>query len=185
MLGALVLATTLSACGGDDGEFHGRALDQPYQVPDVDFTDTSGAPFSLAADTTRRLTLTFFGYTRCADICPAVLNHLAAAMTRLDDADRSQVQVVFVSSDPEYDTEARIRAYLDMFDPTFVGVRADLDTTIEVGKAFAVGIDRRDPGGHTTQILGIDKTDEVPVYWSESTTSSAFAGDIHTLLNGS
>ena len=177
---------TLSACGsGSDLPFAGTTLDPVYVVPDVPLTDTEGEAFSLAADTDKRLTLVFFGYTRCEDICPAVLSRLASSLTRLDDEQRSQVDVVMVSSDPDHDTPAVLRDYLDRFDPTFIGATADLDTTVEVGRALAVGIDRDDPGGHTTQIMGVDIADEAPVYWGQDTTPAQFASDISTLLEDS
>ncbi len=185
VLGVVLLA--LSACSGSSASepFAGRVLDSPYQVPDVALTDTDGEPFSLAADTDERLTLVFFGYTRCEDICPAVLSHLASALTRLDDTDRSQVQVVMVTSDPDHDTPAVLRDYLDRFDTSFIGLTSDFTTIADVGKALAVGIDRTDPGGHTTQIMGVDPADEAPVYWGQDTTPAQFANDIHTLLEDS
>lgn len=176
----------LTACGSDTAApFAGTALDPVYVVPDTDLTDTSGAEFSLAADTDKRLTLVFFGYTRCVDICPAVLSHLASALTRLDEADRSQVDVVMVTSDPEHDTPQVLRDYLDRFDRSFIGATSDFDTIVDVGRSLAVGIDRTDPGGHTTQIMGVDTADEAPVYWGQDTTPAQFASDIHTLLEES
>ncbi len=182
-------ALILSACGGGSGgeaqPFAGTTLDPVYSVPDIDLTDTDGNDYSLAADTDKRLTMVFFGYTRCVDVCPAVLSHLASALTRLDEDDRSQVDVVMVTSDPDHDTDEIIRDYLDAYDTSFIGARADFDTVAEVGRALAVGIDRDDPGGHTTQIMGIDAADEAPVYWGQETTPAQFASDIHTLLEGS
>lgn len=185
---ALVVACVLalSACGSDDAApFAGNTLDPAYVVPDVALTDTEGEPFSLAADTDKRLTLVFFGYTRCPDICPAVLNRLAVALTRLDDAQRDEVDVVMVSSDPDHDTPEVLRDYLDDIDESFIGLTSDFDTVVEVGRALAVGIDRQDPGGHTTQIMGVDITDQAPVYWSQDTTPAQFAADIQTLLEDS
>ena len=127
----------------------------------------------------------FFGYVNCVDVCPAVLNHLASAMTRLDDDDRSKVDVVLVSSDPETDTPQSLRAYLDRFDDSFIGLDGDLDTIVSVGRALAVGIDRTDPGGHTTQVLGIDRANTAPIYWESDTTPAQFADDIHSLLEDS
>ena len=120
---AVVLAVALTGCGGapEEGDYAGTLLTEPYVVPDEALNDTAGEPFSLAADTDRRLTLVFFGYTRCPDICQAVMSSLASAMTRLDDSVRDQVEVVFVTTDPARDDAATLREYLDRFDPDFVG----------------------------------------------------------------
>ena len=76
----------LAGCGGDDEQLTGAVLTEPYVVPATPLTDTDGSSYSLADSTDRRLTLVFFGYTHCPDICPAVMADLASAMTRLDDA---------------------------------------------------------------------------------------------------
>ena len=141
-------ALVLGACGSDpDAPFAGTPLDPVYTVPDVDLVDTEGDDFSLATDTDKRLTLVFFGYTRCEDICPAVLSNLASALVRLDESQRDDVDVVMVTSDPDYDTPERIRDYLDGFDTTFIGATSDFVTVVEVGRSPAVGIDR---GGRAT-----------------------------------
>ncbi|WP_340538735.1 SCO family protein [Nocardioides sp. GXZ039] len=183
----LVLALGLAACGDDEkaAPFSGTVLENPFQVPDTTLTDTDGEPFSLTADTDRRLTLVFFGYVNCADICPAVLTNLASALTRLDQADRDDVQVVLVTSDPDTDTPKTLRTYLDRFDESFIGLSGDWDSISTVAKALAVGLDRKDPGGHTTQVLGVDSADEAGVFWSADTSPSQYADDIHTLLQES
>ncbi len=83
-------------------------------LPDQ-LTDTDGQPYSLVDDDTKPLTLVFFGYTHCPDICPMVLSNLASALTRLDDDDKSNVQVVFVTTDPSRDTPEVLRHYLDRY----------------------------------------------------------------------
>lgn len=182
---ALAVPLLLTGCGGDDERpFSGHALDNPYTVPTTDLVETDGQPFSLATDTDKRLTMVFFGYVDCPDICPGVLQNLASAMTRLDAADRKQVDVVVVTSDPTHDTPARLRAYLDRFDDSFIGLTGTFDTIRAVGLDLAVGIDEKDPGGHTTQVMGIDVDDEVPVYWDADTSPAQYADDIHTLLQG-
>lgn len=181
---ALLLAgVLLTGCGGEpETRFSGSQLDNPFPAPDVELTDTEGEAFSLAADTDKRLAMVFFGYTNCADICHTVMGALASAMTRLDEEDREQVDVIFVTTDPARDDAQVLRAYLDRFDPSFIGLTSDLDTIVAVGRELAVGIDRTDPGGHTTQVTGIDAGDQAPVYWDQDTSSAEYAADIHTLL---
>lgn len=178
--GALLLG--VSACSDDAPPFSGNVLENPYQVPDTELTGTDGQPYSLAKDTNARLTLVFFGYTRCQDVCPAVLNNLARARLQLSEEDREQMQVVMVSSDPTYDTPEIIRSYLDGIEPSFLGATADFDTIETVAEDLGTGVDRDDPGAHTTYVLGVDSADEAPVYWSQDTTPGQFAADIHTLL---
>jgi protein SCO1 len=188
----LPAALLLTACGGDDdAPLSGAVLDQPYVVPPTPLTDTDGASYSLTDDTDKRLTLVFFGYTHCPDVCTVVLSTLASAMTRLDEADHEQVDVVFVTTDPERDTEKVLRNYLDRFDPTFIGLTGPLDSIIDVGEQMAVSVEQghKLPSGgyditHGTSVLAIDNSDEVPILWTQGTSATQFASDVHQLLEG-
>jgi protein SCO1/2 len=188
---ALVLGTTMSACSRSSADtFTGAVLHQPYHVPATALTDTDGRPFSLADSTHRRLTLLFFGYTHCPDECPTTMATLASAMLQLDAADRSNVQVVFVTTDPARDTGPVIRHWLDHFSSSFIGVTGPLDTITKVATDVGVPIakGRRLPSGgydvtHGTQVLGVDGKNTVPVVWTLGTTAPEFAHDIHQLLN--
>jgi len=192
-LGALALLAGLAGCGDDvkAGELHGNVVDPPFTVDKDALVDTDGDPYSLTADTDKRLTMVFFGYTNCPDICSLVMNNLASAMTRLDEKDRDQVDVVFVTTDPERDTAEVLRRYLDHIDKSFIGVTGPIDEIAAVGKSIAVGMGEKLPTGgyqvdaHTTQVTGIDSDDQAPIYWSQTTSSKQFADDIHTLLGDS
>ena len=188
-----VAALVLTGCGDDDSssgtKLHGAVLDQPYVVPETTLTDTEDEPYSLVTDTDRPLTLVFFGYTHCPDICQTVMSSLASALTRLDDQDRERVDVVFVTTDPARDDARALRTYLDRFDPSFIGLTGDLDTVIDIGKPLAVAVEKGDklPSGgyevtHSTQVTAIDDRDRVPILWTQGTPSADFAEDIHRLL---
>ena len=187
----VLLLIALAGCSSANvkaGELHGNVLDPPFTVSKQALTDTAGQPYSLATSTDKKLTLVFFGYTNCPDICGTVMGNLASAMTRLDDRDRDQVDVVFVTTDPERDTGKVLRQYLDRFDKSFIGLTGPIDEIAAVGKSVAVGMGEELPTGgydvdaHTTQVTGIDSDDEAPIYWSATTSSAQFADDIHTLL---
>ena len=192
VVAALALtAGLLAGCGDDesDAEFHGAILEQQYVVPETPLTDTDGASYSLADDTDKRLTLVFFGYTHCPDICQVVMSSLASALTRIDASEREQVEVVFVTTDPARDDAGTLRTYLDRFDPTFIGLTGDLDTIVDVGEPLAVAVEQgaKLPSGgyevtHSTQVTAIDHRDRVPVLWTQGTSAADFAADIHTLL---
>lgn len=187
-----VLLLGLTACGGDDaaGELHGTELDPPFEVSATPLTDTGGASYSLTDDTDRPLTMVFFGYTHCPDICQTVMSNLASAMTRLEERDRDRVDVVYVTTDPARDTPEVLEEYLSHFDPAFIGLSGELDTIVEVAEPLGVGITQGEklPSGgydvtHGTTITGIDADDQGTIYWSETTSSSDYAADIHHLLN--
>ena len=192
-LAGLLAAALLAGCGGapEEGDVAGAVLTDPYVVPDTPLVDTAGEPFSLASDTDARLTLVFFGYTHCPDICQVVMSSLASAMTRLPEADREDVEVVFVTTDPARDDEQAIRSYLDRFDPSFVGLTGRLDTITRIGGDLGIAVEKgeRLPSGgyevtHSTPVIGIDPDDRVPIVWTEGTSAAEFASDAHTLLTG-
>ena len=194
-LAALALAGLLlvAGCSDDDPEaqFNGRVLDKPYDVPDIALTATDGAEFSLASDRDEPLTLVFFGYTHCPDICPMVLGSLSSGLTKLDDADRERVEVVVVTTDPARDTEQVLRDYLDGFDPAWEGLTGELATIRDLAKPLGIYVDDGrqlpsggyDLGAHGTSVVGIDDSGHASVYWDQDTSPAEFASDIHTLLN--
>lgn len=187
---ATLLALLCTSCGNDEppASLSGNRLDPPFTVSAKALVDIEGDPYSLAADTDKPLTLVFFGYTNCPEICGLVMSNLAAAMTRLDEADRERVEVVFVTTDPARDTAPVLREYLDRFDPSFTGVTGDLEDIVEVGLSVAVGVGEKLPSGgyevdaHSTHVTAVDADDEAPVYWNRETSSAQFAEDVHTLL---
>ncbi len=189
----LLTVALLTGCSStpQEGDVHGAILTEPYVVPDTALQDTSGEAFSLASDTDERLTLVFFGYTRCPDICQVVMATLASAMTRLDRADREDVAVLFVTTDPARDDARALRSYLDRFHPSFTGLTGELRTIVEVGNALGVAVEKgeRLPSGgyevtHGAQVVGIDPGDRAPIVWTEGTSATQFAEDIHLLLTG-
>ncbi|WP_007518084.1 SCO family protein [Pseudofrankia sp. EUN1h] len=98
---------------------HGISPATPAPKPALDLTGTDGRPFDLRATTAGLVTLVYFGYTHCRDVCPATMADLAQAMGELDPAVRARVRVVFVSTDPARDTPAVLAAWLHHFDPGF------------------------------------------------------------------
>jgi protein SCO1 len=198
---AAILA--LAGCGGQqaspgpvanvqvqDGDgMHGAVLSDTYDVPPVTLTATDGAAYRLDKDPQDPLTLVFFGYTHCPDICQVVMADIASALTRLDDAAREQVSMVFVTTDPARDDLATLREYLDRFDPGFEGLTGPLDKVIALGKPLGVHVSHGDklPSGgyavnHGTHILGVRPDGTVPILWTEGTAPEKIADDISTIL---
>ena len=197
LLAALLTAgVLLSGCGGatgDDGSgptVTAQKVQPPFTLTDTALTDTGGQPFSLTADTGKPLTLVFFGYTHCPDICQLVMSSLSSAMTRLDQADRERVDVVFVTTDPKRDDPATLRTYLDRLDPGFIGLTGRLEEVVAVAKEVGVFVADGeqlasggfDLGAHGSQIIAVNGDDVAPYYWHEDTSADQFADDIHQIL---
>ncbi len=175
--------------GNPDG-MHGAVLADQYVVPDVTLTATDGSDYSLTKDTTAPLTLVFFGYTHCPDICQLVMADIASAVTRLDEQHRAEVDVLFVTSDPARDDPATLRKYLDRFDPDFEGLTGDLGTIVKAANDLGVAIEKgaKMPSGgyevtHGTQIVAVDHRDRSPVVWTEGTPPDQIAEDLTALLD--
>ncbi len=146
----------------DDG-YYGAVLAEQYVVPDVTLTDDGGAPYNLRTDTTKPLTLLFYGYTHCPDICGTVMSSLASSLTRLDDDERDQVQVVFITTDPARDDAETLRRYVGRYDPTFIGLTGSIDDISTAGDAMGVFIaeGHKLPSGgydvsHGTGVVAVD-----------------------------
>ncbi|MDP1651910.1 MAG: SCO family protein [Rhodocyclaceae bacterium] len=111
-----------------------------------------------SADFSGKAIVVFFGYTQCPDICPTTLTTMKEVM-RLLGTDADRVQVLFVSVDPERDTPELLAAYVPWFDPRFLGLRADPDTTRAAAQAFKVFYARANAGmGESALGYSIDHT---------------------------
>jgi protein SCO1/2 len=95
-------------------------FEPPRAAPELPLAAANGKPFQLSAYRGKVVVLEF-GYTHCLEVCPVSLASLAQARTLLGAA-AENVQVVFVSVDPERDTAPRLRSYLAQFDPGFIGL---------------------------------------------------------------
>jgi len=135
-------ATLLSGCKREParmvrpGEFKGDVIVQPIAVPDFTLPTTDSQPFRFKQETNGMLGLLFFGYMNCPDICPVHMSNLASVLRRLPTEVSRSVKVVFVTVDPARDTPKELRAWLDMFDRTFVGLRGSVDEVNKIQGAF-------------------------------------------------
>jgi len=106
----------------ETGKWAGDELDPAWDKPDVSFTDLDGNPFPFREATKGKLTLLFFGYTNCPDICPVYLSTLASAREAIGTGPGSKPDVYFVGVDLPRDTPDVVKTYLKNIDPTFMGL---------------------------------------------------------------
>jgi len=141
--------------GGPDTPYRGLAPTEPFARPEFTLTDTDGAPYDFMAETSGELTLLFFGFTNCPDVCPTTMANVAVALRNVDQALAEEVNVVFVTTDPARDDGATLGAYLDRFDAdlpvNFIGLTGDL-AAVEAAQEEA-GVPVAEDGGQTHSTL--------------------------------
>jgi protein SCO1/2 len=170
----------------DDDGYRGILLDEPYSVPDLTLTSTDGKPFDLAAQ--ERRTLVFFGYTHCPDVCQVVMSTIASALARLSDAQREQLQVAFVTTDPARDTRSALRTYLNRFDPDFVGLTGSLTRIDQLAQPMDIFIKQGQklPSGgyevdHSTVVVAVHQG-VGDLVWTGATSPADMAADLEKIL---
>lgn len=157
---------------------------------DFKLTDHTGEIRSLA-DFRGKAIVLFFGYTHCPDMCPATMGELAVAMQKLG-KDAARVQVLFVTVDPERDTPAQLEQYLSAFNPAFLGLSGDAQTTKDIANEFKV-VYQKQAGqslghhamDHSTGTYIFDTKGRIRLYANNGTGSDVFAQDIAELLRTS
>lgn len=162
VLGLLACMWLLNACGSPN--LHGTVLEPPKAAPDFTLVAHTGQPFHLS-EQRGKVVLLFFGFTNCPDVCPTALSDMAAVYRRLGN-DANQVQVAFVTLDPERDTPARLSKFMTAFNPTFLGLHGSQAEIDPIVKAYGVTVVRRElPNSalkytidHSPFVYVIDKT---------------------------
>ena len=131
-------ALALFGCAGTPtpSPLRGGRLEPPKLAPDFSLTDQNGNPFRLSS-TRGQVVLLYFGYTSCPDVCPLTLADITASRNELG-KNAEQVQVVFITVDPERDTQAVLQRYVPAFDPSFIGVRGTPEEIKTVADAYGV-----------------------------------------------
>ena len=141
---SLFILLLLVGCNKPQAPLPAHALDISWRfqrsAADFHLTDATRKPRSLA-DFRGKVVVLLFGYTHCPEVCPITLASLAQLMRQLGPASEN-VQVLFVTVDPERDTPDVLAQYVPSFYPSFLGLYGDARATAEAAKVFAVGYEK-------------------------------------------
>lgn len=155
---------------------------------DFRLTDHNGHPSSLA-DFQGKVVAIFFGYTHCPDMCPTALAELAQTVRQLG-KQGDAVQVLFITVDPARDTQKVLAQYVPAFDPRFLGLYGDPDTTAKLAAAYKVFFEPQRPTAsgnysvdHTAAVYLIDQRGRPRLYVGGGRTVSGIVHDVKLLLN--
>ena len=184
---AALLVLGLAACDGASPKFRSTDITGVDYGRSLELTDHTGKARRLE-DFRGKAVVVFFGFTRCPDVCPTTLADAAQAMRQLGpDADR--VQVLFVSVDPERDTQEALAMYVPAFDARFLGLRGDLEATRRATKEFKVYFEKR-PGktpddysvDHSAQSYVLDPQGRLRLFVRHDRLAEDLAPDLQVLL---
>ncbi|MCS7050798.1 MAG: SCO family protein [Thermomicrobium sp.] len=166
---------------------NGMLLDPPQDIPAVQLDGSDGRRHALT-DFRGKVTVVFFGYTHCPDVCPTTASTMARARAALgDQADR--VQLVFVSVDPERDTPERLASYLAKYDADFLGLTGDELVLQQLASAFGVHYAKVESSSalgylveHTASSFVLDTEGRLRAVLPFGLTPEQVASDLRTML---
>jgi protein SCO1 len=190
---AAILATAGWGCRArtDDlapGDYRGMVVQPPGPKPDFTLTSSAGRPFGFRAETDGHLTLLFFGYTHCTDVCPVHMANIAAALRRLGPGVGARLRVVFVTTDPERDTPDRLKTWLANFDSSFIGLTgtpAEIDGALHAAGLPTATRERLPDGtyaiGHAAWVIAYTPDDRERVLYPYGTQPDDWTHDLPRL----
>ncbi len=187
---ALALGLSLALAGCDSRpEFRNTDVTGADFASGFALTGHDGKPRTLA-DFRGKAVVVFFGYTQCPDVCPTTLAELAEVM-RLLGPDADRVQVLFVSVDPERDTQELLSQYVPAFDKRFLGLYGDAEATARTAKTFKVFYQKvpgKTPGNytvdHTAGSYVYDAQGKLRLFLKHGAGAEPIAHDLRQLLKG-
>ena len=177
MAGLLLFAGLLTGCSDSGEPWH--ATNMKGSMPDLSFamTRASDGKEVTAADFKGKVTLLYFGYTFCPDVCPTTLANVGAILRKLGD-DADQVRALFVTVDPNRDTLPVLKSYVKLFAPQIVGLRGNPDQLAALARRYRVSYSVTPESNgkpyevtHSSAVYVFDKTGALRLLISSLSTS--------------
>jgi protein SCO1/2 len=130
---------SLLALAGCHHDLSPQDVDVSGLIPPLGFsmTDVRTGAQVTAADFTGKVTLLYFGYTNCPDVCPATLYNLDRVFKQMG-LRAAQAQVLFVTVDPDRDSAATLRQYSALFGANIIGLRGTADQLYALARRYRV-----------------------------------------------
>lgn len=149
LCGAILMAAGAAWAASPAPKLKAGTFDPARMAPEIVQKAADGSTFKLSALRGKVVVLEF-GFTHCYEVCPVSLAMLAEARKRLG-ADAAQLQVVFISVDPERDTPERMKSYLAQFDKDFIGLTGTPEQMAAIRKDYGITATRHPTAGSKTE----------------------------------
>jgi protein SCO1/2 len=188
-------AAALSGCGGgaEAPKFRLTDVSGAGFGKELNLTDHHGKPRTLA-DFRGKVVTVFFGFTHCPDACPTTMVEMAQVAKELG-PDAEKLQVLFVTVDPERDTQKVLSQYVPSFHPGFLGLYGDAEATARAAKEFKVYFNKQPPKGggaggsysvdHSAGTFILDRQGRLRLFAQYGTGAEAILHDVRVLMRSS
>lgn len=168
-------------------EYHGSDIRDMKFGRDIRAIDESGEVF-VFDDFKGQISLVFFGFTHCPDICPTTLAQLSQLKNALSLEEAKQLQLYFITVDPERDTPQRLKAYLSHFDADIKALTGSLEQVTTMAKSFHVFfhkvpiIEGHYTMEHSSFVFVLDKQGDSVLLFREGMSLDQMLSDLRQLL---
>lgn len=180
--------TFLAGCSPPPPSFNATEVSGIDYGRGLGIADTDGRLRKLE-DFDGQVAIVFFGFTSCPDVCPNTLLRLKQVRDSLRE-DAARVQVIVISVDPERDTRERLAAYVQNFDPSFIGLRpepAQLDEVVKAFHGIAVKVPSKDGStytiDHSAALYIYDRSNRLRLISQADFGLEALATDLRRLVD--
>jgi protein SCO1/2 len=180
-----LLGVNSAAIAANEPELKAGVFDPPRIAPAFSLQGSDGTQLKL--DRYRgKVVILEFGFTSCPDVCPTTLAALAQARKQLG-PDASELQIVYITVDPERDDAERLRKYLAAFDPTFIGATGTPEQLAAVRDAYGIAATRTTLGtsyafSHSSYTYLIDREGKLRALMPYGHAAGDYAHDVKILL---
>ena len=179
--GVLILAM-LALLGCSKPSFH--MTDISGGMPKLDFHMTAGGKPVTGQDFRGKVVALYFGYSHCPDVCPTTLANLTEMLGKAASPD---VRVLFVTVDPDRDTDAVLADYAKAFSPQVVGLRGSPNTLAALARTYRIAYEvKQGPPyevTHSNAVFFFDRDGRARLVTTDTTDTAAMAEDLKRLLN--
>jgi protein SCO1/2 len=180
--GALLALAFRETPQGAAGTALASAIGGPFRL-----IDQNGKPVS-DADLKGKWQLVFFGYTHCPDTCPTALNEIALALDQLG-VKRGEIEIVFITVDPERDTPEVMKSYVQSFDAPIIALTGSADAVAQAAKAYRVYYAKHPRGDgdydmdHSAVIYVMNPEGRFTATFTPDSTADAIAQRLQKLIS--
>jgi protein SCO1 len=184
LLACMLLSMTAQATDAEG--LKAGVFNPAREAPDFSVRGSDGADLTLS-HYRGKVVLLGFGYTSCLNVCPVTLAVLAQAHRKLGPL-ASQVQVIYLTVDPERDNAARLKQYLAAFDPTFVGGTGTAAQMAAVRLSYGVTAEKHGTGSdyavaHSSFVYLITRDGKLRALMPFGHKADDYVHDVSALLN--